>query len=617
MTIESQLDALYTQTQVLDATVTAGLIDVVADVSAVRSRVALLEIGQGPTIDTGTGGTGGTGGTTTSAAAVEIVTSLPEVNNYEGRTVLFENKLFVYSGIVWIEVESAATTVDAPPGVVVVGSLPSTGVEGDVIFNNADGYIYRRNNGIWVQVVVQVNTSTTVADASLTVAKFASGLRPVEIFGVLPTTGNVEGRLVYLTTDNKLYRHDGTSFINSFNTADLTGTISTDQIAANAITTGKIQAGAITASQIATDAVNAGKIAAGSITSDKIVANAITVTKIATGAITADKIEANAITTGKISAGAIGTAQLAANAVTADNIAASAITAAKIAAGAITSTKISVTDLASISSSLGAITGGTLKLGSAGAITSAAPTPPPGYTAPAAPGASGVGSRLYVDGSGYTFIDTLVTFGNTFGTSATYRAGIGSPIVYTYNTSTSTSGMGVKSYSNAGFAFYSEKGGVGPFTGAHDGLVLKGSSMSPGDIVVDSSILAKAGVSDAVSEIALSTTSNTPAIGVYVNHSPLESVPAAMRDLSEAQFDVFKGTHDHAVVNSVGEGQINVCGEGGNIQAGDLIVTSTVPGKGKKQSDDFVRSYTVARARESAVFTSGEIKQIACIYLAG
>ena len=71
-------------------------------------------------------------------------------------------------------------------------------------------------------------------------------------------------------------------------------------------------------------------------------------------------------------------------------------------------------------------------------------------------------------------------------------------------------------------------------------------------------------------------------------------------------------------MNAVGEGQINVCGEGGDIQSGDLIVTSSTIGKGMKQADDIVRNITVAKARESVTFGSPtEIKTIACVYLCG
>jgi hypothetical protein len=71
-------------------------------------------------------------------------------------------------------------------------------------------------------------------------------------------------------------------------------------------------------------------------------------------------------------------------------------------------------------------------------------------------------------------------------------------------------------------------------------------------------------------------------------------------------------------VNALGEGTINVCGEGGDIEIGDLIVTSSIPGKGMKQSDDFVRSVTVAKSRQVVTFSSStEVKQVACIYLGG
>jgi len=71
-------------------------------------------------------------------------------------------------------------------------------------------------------------------------------------------------------------------------------------------------------------------------------------------------------------------------------------------------------------------------------------------------------------------------------------------------------------------------------------------------------------------------------------------------------------------INALGEGLINVCGESGDIEIGDLIVTSSIAGKGMKQADDFVRSITVAKSRQAVTFSSPtEIQQIACIYLGG
>ena len=74
--------------------------------------------------------------------------------------------------------------------------------------------------------------------------------------------------------------------------------------------------------------------------------------------------------------------------------------------------------------------------------------------------------------------------------------------------------------------------------------------------------------------------------------------------------------YDRAIFNGLGEGQINVCDANGPIEAGDLIVSSSVAGKGMRQADDIVRSCTVAKAREAAVFVDGRA-QVACIYLCG
>ena len=72
------------------------------------------------------------------------------------------------------------------------------------------------------------------------------------------------------------------------------------------------------------------------------------------------------------------------------------------------------------------------------------------------------------------------------------------------------------------------------------------------------------------------------------------------------------------MMNSLGEGQVNVCGENGNIEKGDLITTSNTTGKGMKQADDIIRNYTVAKAREDVIFSSAsDTAMIGCIYLCG
>jgi hypothetical protein len=82
--------------------------------------------------------------------------------------------------------------------------------------------------------------------------------------------------------------------------------------------------------------------------------------------------------------------------------------------------------------------------------------------------------------------------------------------------------------------------------------------------------------------------------------------------------DTLAETYNNTVINGVGEGGVNCCGEGGDINIGDLIVTSSTTGKGMKQSDNIVRSTTVARARQAVTFASPtEVKLVACIYLCG
>lgn len=189
--------------------------------------------------------------------------------------------------------------------------------------------------------------------------------------------------------------------------------------------------------------------------------------------------------------------------------------------------------------------------------------------------------------------------------------------------------------------FYDVSGdGYNPFTGRHDGMILKDVPYVLGDIVVDKRVIV-AGLSDSFTEVALASYRNQPgAIGVVAKVLDEWYVPAAFVDIEASRLaqeghvsapddpmaplvtthDVadYHNDYDMVNINAVGEGSINVCGENGSIAVGDLIVTSSIPGKGMKQTDDVVRSYTVAKAREAVTFDSpGDIKRVACIYLCG
>ncbi|MET3925543.1 phage tail protein [Devosia sp. 2618] len=190
-----------------------------------------------------------------------------------------------------------------------------------------------------------------LANGAVTITKFASGLTPIEIVGSLPSTGNFEGRQVFLTTDDKLYRHAGSPS----GTAGFTSAVAADDLAGQ-ITATQITDGAISTPKLAAGAVAADKIAANAVTADKIIANAVTTAKIAAGAVTATEVAANAITTAKIAAGAVTATEIAANAIIADKIATNAITTAKIAAGAVTATEIATGAVTAVKISAGAVT---------------------------------------------------------------------------------------------------------------------------------------------------------------------------------------------------------------------------------------------------------------------
>ena len=211
--------------------------------------------------------------------------------------------------------------------------------------------------------------------------------------------------------------------------------------------------------------------------------------------------------------------------------------------------------------------------------------------------------------------------------ASTSAHGIRGTNFYTVGSRVQTSGLiGAAN----GFDFYAEGAGsnYGPFTGAHDCLVANDETVSIGDLVVDLSCIARRGLSNTLFSVETSSNSNQAAVlGVIVSsNGPLSNQqPAAfIEEMTEdgivmsSDYESAKNNYQLMAVNAVGEGQINLVGEAGNLAAGDLIVTSSTAGKGMKQGDNITRSHTVARVRESVSFSStNEVKTAACIYLCG
>lgn len=201
---------------------------------------------------------------------------------------------------------------------------------------------------------------------------------------------------------------------------------------------------------------------------------------------------------------------------------------------------------------------------------------------------------------------------------------------------------------SGGYAVFCESGSVGPFTGSHPGFIEKSvPEIPPGSILVDLDVIDRRGVDDTVTSVALSSKAMDPAaIGVLTRryelqahsvHSVCERPPDYNYGLMSSspqerlQGGMLKRRRwarkwDGVVINGLGEGQVLVCGRGGDLNQGDLICTSDLPGAGMRQPDldlggqpvQLVTHYTVARIREAVTFADpDEVKLVACIYLCG
>lgn len=85
-------------------------------------------------------------------------------------------------------------------------------------------------------------------DMVLSLAKARGGY---EILSALPSTNLFEGRMVYRTSDDKLYRYTGSAWTSATDATDIVGQLAEAQIGDNAITAGKIGARAVVASKLA------------------------------------------------------------------------------------------------------------------------------------------------------------------------------------------------------------------------------------------------------------------------------------------------------------------------------------------------------------------------------
>lgn len=262
--------------------------------------------------------------------------------------------------------------------------------------------------------------------------------------------------------------------------------------------------------------------------------------------------------------------------------------------------------------------------------------------------------------------------GNSISGYGVYGQCSNNPGVY----GSSTNSWGVQGHSDVTFGLGTHKScyaalGYSPFTGSH--IALFKGSVSIGDVVIATGSILE-GVSQAypildeskdpmdkrvigvVAEIDTGDIDKSSILSHitdnkdYFDHEPIDEIETTLQEDEEipgykkgdkvktnsgytkvlkkkgknkASTDMIRILSDKswnvAIINALGEGGINVCNEGGDIEIGDYICTSSTKGKGMKQSDDLLHNYTVAKALESCTWAKGDnsIKMIACTYHCG
>lgn len=156
------------------------------------------------------------------------------------------------------------SAIAAEVGITTVSVLPASGTPNQIVMLLPPGQLYRWTGTVWTTDIY-----AEPAAGSVDITSFASGIEPVGISTspTLPTVKTTES----IIWQGKLYRWNGSAYVATVPTTDLTGTISAAQITA----------GAVNASHIAADAVTAGAIAAGAVSTSELAAGAITASKIA------------------------------------------------------------------------------------------------------------------------------------------------------------------------------------------------------------------------------------------------------------------------------------------------------------------------------------------------
>ena len=187
--------------------------------------------------------------------------------------------------------------------------------------------------------------TTSLADDAITAAKLAND-SSIVYDSVAPTVDNFEGRGYVNSTTKYLQVWNGTSFDQVVApTAGIENlAVTTGKLAANAVTTAKVDAAGLAAAALATDSVITAKIQDLAVTTGKLAALSVTTAKIAADAITADELASDAVVTASIVDANVTEGKLASGAVTESKIGTAAVTVTKVADASLTYAKLNLAD---------------------------------------------------------------------------------------------------------------------------------------------------------------------------------------------------------------------------------------------------------------------------------
>jgi hypothetical protein len=145
---------------------------------------------------------------------------------------------------------------------------------------------------------------------------------------------------------------------------------------------------------------------------------------------------------------------------------------------------------------------------------------------------------------------------------------------------------------------------IGPFTGAHE-VRLHGGSLAR----YQSGLIVSATGETQVRHLPdggvdLSSTLPTVALADKPEDKAVLGVLVSEVTLPEDHWYEAADCERFAAINALGEGRVWVSDITGDIEAGDYITTSTLPGYGQRQGDDILHNYTLGKAIETVDWDS-------------